>query len=293
MSEGNEHAGDLLSALLDGELDDGTADSVREHVGVCAVCAAELANVRSIRRSLRLLPSTPMPQESVGLAAHAIRRAGARRRRVLLVSQAAAVALVGSISLAAVGTNPSAAVTPELDAAVERHSTAASALSIGLGAASVGGTPSTATTAPHRPVDGVGDRYVMPTRLGEYELLGSFEADGGLQLLYGQGVDGRGPYSLSLFEQPGALDVDHLPRPGRWIDVDHGRAWLWEGQHAGGRVLLVERGGLVLTLVGDDPNAVLDAANTLPAAPKAPKASAFDRLRDACAEALDGLSPVP
>ncbi len=52
-----EHAGDALSALVDGELGAAEADAVRAHVGSCTDCADELEAVRRSRRVVRLLPA--------------------------------------------------------------------------------------------------------------------------------------------------------------------------------------------------------------------------------------------
>ena len=55
------HPGDLLSALLDGELNDGEARAVRAHLETCAGCRRELDYVGAARTLLRGLPAVDPP----------------------------------------------------------------------------------------------------------------------------------------------------------------------------------------------------------------------------------------
>jgi hypothetical protein len=57
-----------------------------------------------------------------------------------------------------------------------------------------------------------------------------------------------------------------------------------------GRVLVIERGSLVVTLVGDESGAVVRAAAE--ALPGSPEVALETRLRRACGQALDMLSPA-
>ena len=50
------HLGDLVSALLDGELDRAQAASARAHLEGCAQCRAELSAVGAARSWVRALP---------------------------------------------------------------------------------------------------------------------------------------------------------------------------------------------------------------------------------------------
>ena len=58
---GSGHLGDVLSALLDGELAGPYEDAARAHVAACAACAAELAAVGQARAWVRALPPVPVP----------------------------------------------------------------------------------------------------------------------------------------------------------------------------------------------------------------------------------------
>lgn len=76
------HAGDLLSALVDGELGARQAFEVRAHLEACARCASELDRVSEARRVVRSLPTLEPP---IPLLARA-------RRRTVWLKAAASVA---------------------------------------------------------------------------------------------------------------------------------------------------------------------------------------------------------
>jgi anti-sigma factor (TIGR02949 family) len=56
---------DFLEPYLDGDLPAGQADRLREHLGSCAACAAELALAERIQRELRSLPQPDCPPEVI------------------------------------------------------------------------------------------------------------------------------------------------------------------------------------------------------------------------------------
>jgi len=58
-------ASDSLEPYLDGDLPTGEADRLREHLGSCAACAAELALAERIQRELRSLPQPDCPPEVI------------------------------------------------------------------------------------------------------------------------------------------------------------------------------------------------------------------------------------
>jgi anti-sigma factor RsiW len=55
------HSGDLLSALLDGELTPEEIRTVSDHLDVCAACRTELAAATAVRTALRSLPVLDPP----------------------------------------------------------------------------------------------------------------------------------------------------------------------------------------------------------------------------------------
>ncbi len=292
MSDLLRHPVEALSALLDGELDAAEVEAVHAHLVACADCSAELESVRRVRAAVRSLAAVDPPAgffEALlagGLPEHAdlaqpARVLPLRSRRAALGNVAAAVA-AGIVLVVGFGGNQATAVAPEVATNVERHAASISAASLGGPNPIMGPSEVTPTTLPHT---GISRPYTAPRQLAGYTLVDVYRAPKGVQLLYE-----RGSYGLSVFEQEGDLDAAELPDNGSWLDVDGHRAWKWDAPLADGRVLVVERGDLVFTLVGDESgDAVRAAAEALPGRPKV---ALETRLRRACGEALDMLSPV-
>ena len=287
------HPEDALSALLDGELSAAEAAVVRAHVVSCADCSAELDAVREARAALRSLPAIEPPAgffESLladGLPEPASRAQPARvvPMRSAMASAAAAVA-AGLLLVVGFGGHDASAVSPEVSGAVERHAATLSAVSASLGGPNPIVAPGevTPTTAPRRSPDHLHRPFTAPKELAGYQLTQAFESPEGVQLLYEK--DG---YGLSVFEQRGALNAEELAQ-GTRIKVGDDDGWRWEGGTADGRVIVVERGDLVFTVVGDESAAaVLAAAEDLPGSPEAGFTTRFHR---ACGDALDALSPA-
>ncbi len=288
-----EHAGDALSALVDGELDPDELDAVRAHVAECSRCADELAAIRRSRRMVRLLPGIDVPDdvtarllavEGPGAAGRRWPGAVAQRRRL-----AAAVAVAASVAALAMVGGPAdprpGSVSASLTGALEAH---ADTLQAGLlGALGPTDSPEgSPTTAPPMAVDRLRAPYRAPMVLdGGYRLVQAFRHADGLQLLYQ-----RGPYSLSVFELEGTLDTDALPSDGQWIR-DGGEPAFRVTDGAGKTLVLLDRSGLTVTAVGDAPGEdVLAATRSLPGPRDLPMGT---RLRRACADALRALSPLP
>lgn len=94
------HAGDLLSAHLDGELAPETAAKVETHLAACPECRAELDHVGATRAALRSSPAVPAP---AGFTRELVRtRHRSSRRGVGVALVAASVAVVAGLALAPV-----------------------------------------------------------------------------------------------------------------------------------------------------------------------------------------------
>ena len=65
---GHEWAAELLSALLDGELDEATAAAVRVHVQECTECSRDWGELRATKQLLAALPVAPAPRSYAILA---------------------------------------------------------------------------------------------------------------------------------------------------------------------------------------------------------------------------------
>lgn len=124
-----EHLGDALSGLLDGELPGRVEASARSHLSACPDCADELGLVGAARTWVRALPEVEPPfgfyerllRDDPEVARW--RRAWSSRRvgvAALAASAAAAVALLG------LGPSHEAPVSPPVGRLVEAHAAGAS-----------------------------------------------------------------------------------------------------------------------------------------------------------------------
>jgi hypothetical protein len=281
------HPGEALSDLLDGRLSPDEAERIRAHLLVCPECAHELAAVRDARAALRSLPAVELPPQFLErlLDDDDVVVPFVRRPRVL--GRAATAVAAGLILVVGVGGHPAPAVSAEVNGAVQTHAATVSAISAQLGGPDPIMAPGevTPSTLPHRSTD-VPRPYLAPKQLGDYHLAEAFRSPHGVHLLYE-----RGEYGLSVFEQEGDVDFDRLPLPGQRLRIAGDEAWRWTGPRAAGRVLVLERDGVVITIVGDESqDAVLSAAEALPDGARA--VTLEKRLRRACGDALDALSPA-
>lgn len=286
------HPGEALSALADGELPAGERSVVAAHVEGCPECAGELRALRAVRDALRALPAVePPPGFPDRLVTDLGRRAGPRRQPALLGTAAAMAVAAVALVLLAPSLMGLGRYRPEVQQALVRHVASVSALAaVGSTTADGGATdlglspPVTPSTAVPREVEDLPEPYLAPSELaGGYRLVDAFAHPDGLHLVYE-----RGRYALSVFETPGELDPAGLPPGGRPVQGDTA-TWRWESDGVAGRVVVLARDGMVVTVVGDEPgDAVLFAARSLP---EAPPPSAVQRLRRAAAQVLRELSP--
>lgn len=266
-----EHSGDVLSALLDGELAAAEAAVAREHVASCAECARELGAVREARRLLRELPAVEPPSTflddllAAGAADDAVVPLPPRRRGAMLAGLAAASVAVAAAVAVVVAAPWSSTDTldPELEVALEHHDSTVGALEdegvIDRGTTRLTGQqPAPPTTAEVQPLDEVDDDFDTPAELAGYELVGAYEVGDGVHLVYRSGA-----YGLSVFMREGEVDFDDLPAGGTRVEVAGRRAWRWDDM-ADGRLLVIEGDDVVITIAGDEPgDAVLDVAGAL------------------------------
>jgi anti-sigma factor RsiW len=191
------HAGDLLSALLDDELDPAQQAAVGAHLRTCPNCAAEFERVTTAREAIRALPWLDLPRPVV------VRMRG-RRRRLLAPAAFVSAAAVSFVLFNVVAADRH--VTPPvttfvLSSAVQNTSGAAPA-------------PSAENKAPAALAHG-------------YERVGAWRADDYVQVVYSDGFR-----ALSVFEQPGRLSAERLPVRGDIVPVGagQGRELDWQGE---------------------------------------------------------------
>ena len=250
MTAPRSHADELLSAHLDGELDPDTDAWVVEHLDACPTCrvaADELAEARSLLRSLPPVDASPVIEAFL------------QRHRALIRSGAAfvgAVALVlATIGLTAATVRP--AVVPDLDGMADAH---------------VAGAHDRLGDV--RPVrDDAGGYEAPPGLIGSDTRLSRHAVYEGTDLT--AVVYGDGDVALSVYEQPGRLDRDALP-PGEVMAVGGHLAWFRPGAPV---VAVTELGDLVVTVVSEDRAAVLTALSGMP---EWRRRGTWDRIHDAC-----------
>jgi anti-sigma factor RsiW len=114
------HLGDLLSALLDGELGPGEADAARAHVASCPMCAAELEAVGGPRSWVRELPPVDPP---FGLFERMLR---SRHRWAMAGVAALTAGAAVSIGMVAFTSPREAPVSPPVARLVDAHAATAS-----------------------------------------------------------------------------------------------------------------------------------------------------------------------
>lgn len=266
-----DHPDELLSALVDGELDWADEPAVSTHVAACEDCAAAVEDVRGARDLLHGLPvldAGPMVDSFLR-----------RHQRVItggtvFVSVAAAVLAV--LALTAPVVQP--VVVPELEEMAAAHE---------AGLDTVGTASSSSRLRALISTDLEGRSFVAPAGL-----IGS-----GVKLARESVYDGAdltaaayrsGGVRVSVFQQPGRLDWQALPGGST---EDLGGRTVWFG--VGGDDLVVavaEVGDLVVTVVSDDDAAAITAVSGMP---ERHRRSLFDRVHSACQRftrtfALDG-----
>ena len=245
------HPDEDLSALLDGELDDEAAASVRSHLGTCRQCAEELDRLSRAREALRLLAPVDPP---AGL----VERFGARIRRYLRIM--AGVAAVGGTVVGGVlwAASPDRAVHPPVDEVGAR-------------------LPALPTGEPLPP--GVQpDGWTAPRELDGMPLASVREVGSMTGATYGTGTQ-----TVMLLEEPGQLVTDDYPVVRATLDGGSGWAYLRNGTEE----FTWQAGPMVMTLVGA-PAVLAQARAAVPPPPRS--RSLLSRARSLCRELVEDLT---
>ena len=263
------HAGDLVSAHLDGELDPETASWVEQHLTGCEPCRAAADDARAAREWLRSMP--PVDGATV-IAGFLARHRTAIRTGTAFVG-AAAVAL-GAMALSSAALRPE--VVPDVAALSRVHAKVSAVASSGprMSEQSLAAAGLDDDVVPMRPVQRVAALYAAPPALlGNRSHLSRqalYDGDDLTMVVYGDGTS-----SVTVFEQPGSLDWDRLP-DGAFTQVRDRRVWVREGSPV---VMVTEAGDLVITALSDDRAAVTTVIDGLP---HHERDTTWDRLHDAC-----------
>jgi hypothetical protein len=253
------HPGDLLSALADDALPPGEAAAVRAHVDSCPPCTAELGAVAAARRILRALPDVEPP---FGFFERLLLRRRWRDGIAAVVSGTAAAAVMVAL---AIGPPASGSVTPAVSNLLQAHLVSLQSPS-----------PPATVAAP--------DIRLAPVALadGTYRRVATVQHGSGIRVIYSNGAN-----TLSLFEQPGELDVRHLPRGGEIVRIGShpGVRYRWNR----GELVVWQASKWVYALVAEAPlPEALDIARSVPQGPPPPR-SLLDRIRGASIKLLKGF----
>jgi len=254
---GEDHLGDLLSALVDGELTTEEQTAARTHLDGCADCRDELAATEATAALVRGLPPVD-PRFGFYERMLRGRRFSPDRRGQRIGLTVATVAAAVALFVAVGGDLAGTSVAPAVDDMVEVHEA-------GLG-------PATGFEAMG---DDEASADELPAELAAgFERDALFERDDVLAVAYRAGGE-----TITVFEQDGGLEPDELEPAMDPMDDDS-----WAMDHHGLHVVVVDRGRAVYTVVGDPPMSVLMAvAGDLPTAPSP---SLLERAREAGTEVV-------
>lgn len=249
------HAGDLVSARLDGELDAATAAWVDRHLASCEACADVAGAVRVAREWMRSAPAVD--------ASPVVSSVIARRRRAIgngLVFVGLALSVLGLLAITSSVTHPR--VVPDVDEFVAAHERS-----------------SHDESGEMRAVDDVPSIYATPIVLGAtptpLERRAVYDGADLTVAVYEDDAD-----RVTVYQQPGRLDWDALP-PGERTEVAGRPAWYRPGRPT---VVVAEVGDLTVTLVADHLEQVERAVSELGAPTRT---STFDRVHDSCQRLLE------
>lgn len=215
------HAGELLSALVDGELSEDERQRVEAHLDGCSRCSHELHLLERSRAALLALPELEPPGDFIGAIV-------ARRHRLILRGALGsfAVALASAVLMLATDLAPAPAVQPELASLTAEHSTTAVT------------APDTSFTDSSATFDGVR----VDNQVAGFDLVAVRETDRVVHAVYRQ--DQR---VVSIYGQRGRLDWNALPAGGSRGELA-GRD-VWQADDESSTVL--DAGGVVITIVGE------------------------------------------
>lgn len=257
LERAHEHLGDLISALVDGELTPEEKTAARTHLDGCADCRDELTATEATAALVRGLPPVDPRFGFYERMLRGRRFAPDRRAQrvgLAVATVAAALALFVAVGADLAGTQ----VAPAVDDMVEVHE--------------AGFVPSTGFETMGAD-EGAADR--LPAEIaGGFELDAVFARDDVVAVAYRAGAD-----TVTVFEQDGELEPDDLEPAMDPMDDD-----AWAMDHHGMHVVVVDRGRAVYTVVGDPPMPVL--MTVVGDLPTPPAPSLLQRARDAGTEVV-------
>ncbi len=254
---------ELLSAYIDGELDDDERARVARDLAASPELQQELAELAATRAMLRDLPAVAPRQPLTITLPGRRRRPGGRRFATAVAAAAAVWVLILSVGVS-LGSLP---VVPDVDQLAVRHASAAES--------------------------DMAFVEMEPEAMDDPAIMSDIGHGMGLEAVYQAGalVQARysdGAHAVSIFHEPGQVDWEELPRSGTLEMMDEGP--VWRGSMDDTEVLVTERGDLVVTVVTDGDMAEEMAMTASHMVPEVEMSrSWWDRQRDAPANLWNRL----
>jgi anti-sigma factor RsiW len=261
-----------LSAYLDGELDEAGYQRAYQHLSVCAHCQAELEEINRVRTIMRTAPPVEPP---FGFVERLVREQ--RRRRwvpmaAAVVGLAAAWVLVVAIGGGAVG----------VESPVGDIAAAQSELTGGVGEVERFDADAIEFAVAER--DDIPAAFRGPEEAGDADFVAGFEALNRDGWLMAYDLDGE---PVVVYAQQG--DVESLPPGGERFEIDGDPAW--RGAVDGRNAVVVQRGGMLYTIIGEaDVEALIAMAEDLPEGQNAEAPSLGERLADGADDFVSGFA---
>lgn len=215
------HAGELLSALADGELDSVDHAAVQRHLDTCDMCRREFDLIERSRSALLALPELDLPSDLIEQIV--------RRRHRLLIRGALggfAAAIIAAALLLTADLLPDPPVEPELAALASDHTTTA---------VTAPDAPTLSSTTSFGPVQ-------VDNEVVGFDLVSVSEQDDIVHAVYR-----RGQKVVSVFQQVGEVDWDALPNDGERLRFSGRDGW----QALDSSSTVLDADGVVLVFVGD------------------------------------------
>jgi len=258
---------ELFDAYLDGELTPAERSSVDELLDGSPAARAELADIDRVRSLVRGLPAVDAPfgfYERIIVAPPALIARSSRRTPGVVVASVGAMA--AAILLFVAVTPTFERFTVPISDMNERHVSLAASMS-----------------EAHQPAmseDQVTDSLNEQGSGGDFRRVDVVTTPGDVQMLY---TDGES--MISVFEQTGRVEWSDLPVGGSQMMLEDDPAWAMAMPTTD--VVVVEREGMVVTVIGTAPHDVVMA--TAEAVPDPPPPSLADRFGDACEWMANGF----
>lgn len=263
--------GELISAHLDGELDDVEAAHVARSIGADPALARHADELSTVRTLVRDLPPVDPPFGVIERIVLDLRRFRPSRTMAAATWAAAAAAVVLVVAVAPSVSPPE--VAPDVDELAARQEVVATEPIASVRSADDSYEPV--------PVDEVSAE--VPDELGGAEATAAYEAEDVTQVVYGEGAD-----ATSVFLQDGEVDWSELDELGGERGTVAGDpAWRSSVPPTTGRgateelleVVVVDRSGVVVVVVAP---VVSDAAEADLDEFEDPPTSWSDDLVDSC-----------